>query len=138
MGDGCKERTAEISDIGREAGSRAEQSSPSVPAQKKMSGKEEKTDSGEEKVQQEYAVQEKIFENNTQGWIEYKCAEPMQMEAKEHLDDVAKVLVGSIRDMRLAMRTFDKFYIISETEKETLEKLFARANGFVMGIDYRR
>ena len=102
----------------------AEQSRPSVPAVQKQSGKEDFVEKKTTPQSQDTACDSSL------------TREPLGEE--NELDGIADRLCNDINDMEKIMRNFEKLELINDREKQTLEKLFARANGFVLGIDYRR
>jgi len=93
----------------------------------KVSGKEEKTEIAKDTPLSELHTETEVLQESISD-----------SEKREELDGIADRLCNDIVDMEKIMRNFEKLQIISNEEKQTLEKLFARANGFVLGIDYRR
>ena len=88
--------------------SRAEQSSPSKTAMQKQ------TVSGEAEV---------------------GCEDMQQCET---VDGLVESLYADIDSMKHIMCKFEKLQIVSDEEKRALERLYARAGGFILGLDYVR
>ena len=94
--------------------SRAEQSSPSDAAVQKP------TVSGEAEV----------------GYEDMQQCEDSCADAISPLKVIAGDLHNDVVQMERVMRNFEKLQFLSAEEKQVLERLFARANGFMLGLEY--
>ena len=72
-----------------------------------------------------------------------KVEQNVQSEYKKNnsgneFDKVATDLCNVVKGLESGLRKLDSLEIISETEKQVMERLFARVNGFILGLDYMR
>ncbi len=63
---------------------------------------------------------------------------PAEKDSGDMYDEIADGLCNAVSDIEGIMRKLEKLEIVSEGEKQVLERLFARVNGFILGLDYRR